>query len=206
MREPSPPYILAFGLFRKSNVKYKIIDPFYSSVSHESGAALNLSLIRYDFPRLSSLEIGNIGIEVKLSEEKQRMEDLTRVSKQVVIATHGMAMEIENRAKSDKISREEIYFFIPVIVTTAKLFIADADISKVEMNNGKLELEGLKLNEVDWVVYEYPITAKLLLPVNTCSDRWDLKREDNLRRRHIFVVNSEKFKNFLESLRSDLMS
>lgn len=200
-RKPPPPYILAFGVFKPS----EIVDGFYaSSVSNKSGAALNLALVPYQFSKLGSLEVGYIGIEVKLSESKHRLQDLTEVSKDVVIATHGMAMEIEKRAPKDKRIREEVHFFIPVIVTTAKLFLAGADLSKVALSDGKISQDGLNLQEVPWLVYEFPLTAELLLPVNAGSERWDSVREDDLRKRHIFVVNSENLREFLVRLKSNL--
>jgi hypothetical protein len=158
----------------------------------------------YPFARLVPLQIGNMAIEVKLSESKHRMEQLTEVSKKVVVATHGMAMELEKRTQSDRESRDDTVFFIPVIVTTAKLLVADADVSKVALSDGKLAKQGLDLKDVPWAVYEYPLTAELLLPVNTGSKRWSSEREDYLRRRHIFVVNSEHLKEFLAYLRECL--
>lgn len=192
------PHILGFGEFSKSI----IVDPFYaSSASSKSGKALNLSLIAYPFSELGTLDIGYIGIEVKLYQSKHHMEDLTGVSKDVVTATHGMALEIEKRARKDELSREESVLFVPVIVTTAQLFIATADVSKVALNSGKLEKKGLNLKPVSWLVYEYSLTADLLLPVNTGSERWSSTREDNLRRRDILIVNSEKLTEFLQKLK-----
>lgn len=198
LRKPEFPYILGFGRFAKSIV----VDSFYaSSASTKSGEALNLSLISYPFSELGTLDIGYIGIEVKLSESKHRMEELTGVSKDVVTATHGMAVEIEKRARKDEATRGESVLFVPVIVTTAELFIANADLSKVALNDGKLEKEGLELKPMPWLVYEYALTADLLLPVNMGSDRWDSRREDNLRRRHIIIVNSNSLKDFLQKLK-----
>ena len=147
---------------------------------------------------------GNIGVEVKLSERKHRMQELTEVSKDVVVATHGMAMEIEKRSQKDEASREEKVLFVPVIVTTAKLFIADADVSKVALSNGTLAPEGFELKPVPWLVYECALTADLLLPVNSGSDKWSSQREDILLRRHILIANGDRLKDFLEKLRESL--
>ncbi len=199
-RKPAPPYILGFGVFKPADV----VDTFYSSASSKSGAALNLALVPYPFSKLDSLEVGYIGIEVKLSESKHRLQDLAEVSKDVVIATHGMAMETEKRAHKDPQTREEITFFIPVIVTTAKLFLAEAELSKVALTDGKISQDGLHLQDVPWLVYEYPLNAELLLPANAGSERWDTTREDILRKRHIFIVNSESLRDFLTRLKSNL--
>jgi hypothetical protein len=195
------PYILGFGQFPKSI----IVDRFYaSSAATKSGQALDLSLLSYPFRGLGPLDIGYIGIEVKLSGRKHRMEELTGVSKDVVTATHGMALEIEKRALKDEASREESVLFIPVVITTAKLFIARADVSKVALKDGKLETKGLELRPLPWLVYQYALTTDLLLPVNTGSQRWNSLREDNLRRRDILVVNSDSLTDFLHKLKQDI--
>jgi hypothetical protein len=148
-----------------------IADTFYaSSASTNSGKSFNLALVSFPFSQLGSLEIGNIGIEVKLSESKHRMQELTGVSKDVVTATHGMAMEIVKRAQQGA-GGEHSFLFIPVVVTTAKLFMANTDVSKVALSNGTLAKEGLELKRLPWLVYEYALTADLLLPVNMGSDR-----------------------------------
>jgi len=200
-RKPAPPYVLAFGSFKHD----ECLDRFYSSsASSKSGAALTLGLMVYPFSRLAPLDVGYIGIEVKVSESKHRMEELTEVAKKVVTATHGMAMELEERARKNKESREDITVLVPIVVTTAKLFIAQADISKVALSDGKLAKEGLGLEDRPWIVYEYSLPAQLLLDVNTGRDRWDSEREDLLSRRHIFVVNSEHLREFLIHLNQNL--
>ena len=201
----SPKEIASLSSKQAADFLMDVVDVFYASqASRKSGAALSLALIPCPFSRLSPLNVGNIGIEMKLSEFKHRMEQLTEVAKDVVTATHGMAMELEKRARKDEKSRDDTVFFVPVIVTTAKLFIARADVTKVALTDGKLAIEGFELQELPWLVYEYSLPAELLLPVNAGSDRWSSEREDILRRRHILIVNSEHLQQFLVNLHQNL--
>jgi hypothetical protein len=192
-----PPYLLGLGSFDPRVVR----DEFYESPlkSDPCGRNPKLTILERGFPYLDPpMGLGYIGIEVKRSESKHRMEELTAVCKDVVTATHGMAMEILKR--SDEISREQPFLFVPVVITTAKLFLAKADINKIALSDGKLADAGLELNPVPWVIYEYSLTADLLLPVNLGSQGWSAQREDILRRRHILVANTDKLPIFLKGL------
>jgi hypothetical protein len=200
VKRPIPPYLLGFGLFDPSVV----LDEFYELAQTigdtDKRPRPRLTILNRGFPDIN-MEVDYIGIEVKRSESnKHQMEDLTGACKDVITATHGMAMEVMKRSYEDKMTREETSLFIPVVVTTANLFIAKADINKIALSDGKLADQGLELKSVPWLIYEYSLTADLLLPVNMGSQRWSSKREDLLRRRHILIANSDELPKFLKGL------
>ena len=56
--------------------------------------------------------------------------------------------------KSDP--RENLYAtFMPVVFTTAKLWVSDCDISLGNIESGNIEIEESKLHEVKWLFYQY---------------------------------------------------
>jgi len=198
VKRERPPYLLGFGEFHSSI----ILEEFYqppAPTMFQSATNPILALLMRGFPHLT-FELGYIGLEVRLSQSKYVMEQLTGVCKDVVTATHGMAMEIEKRSRTDKTTFEEPVLFFPVVITTANLFTAKADIAKIALGDGKLAEDGFELRPVPWLVYEYSLTADLLLPVNLGSETWNSSREDRLRRRHILIANSEHLGDFLKNL------
>jgi len=199
VQRPRPPYVLGFGVFPPTIILEEFFEPLNPEIDG-SQTKPTLAILTRGFRYLESLELGYIGLEVKLSESKHRMEELTGVCKDVVAATHGMAMEVVKRSATDKATREEPVLFTPVVITTANLYVARTDLTKISLSDGKLAVEGLELKQVPWLIFEYSLNADLLLPVNLGSEKWSSNREDRLRRRHILIANSEHVGKFLSGL------
>ncbi len=61
-----------------------------------------------------------------------------------------------------KSSRESTYAaFLPVIFTTAKLWVSNVDLSEADINTGKIDLPPDSLEERDWLLYHYSQTPDI---------------------------------------------
>jgi hypothetical protein len=47
-------------------------------------------------------------------------------------------------------------FLLPVIVTTAQLWVTDADLSSTDLATGNIDLSGTGFRQVEWLIYQYP--------------------------------------------------
>jgi hypothetical protein len=86
---------------------------------------------------------------------------------QLAIATQAIVHEDRNRLVSDYQRsdgwrpKKALLNFVPVIVTTARLFILEFDPSKVSAETGEIDRKDAKLEPVEWLDYLYPIPRHL---------------------------------------------
>ena len=88
--------------------------------------------------------------------------------------------------------------FLPVIFTTAKLWVCDYDISEADIESGKVNLGEAKLEERKWLFYQYAQSPDLKHPYSFTgleSDMSHILYADYTRT--IPIVNSEGIKDFL---------
>jgi hypothetical protein len=51
--------------------------------------------------------------------------------------------------------------FLPVIFTTAQLYIADIDLSQADLQTGNIQLASEAIKSVPWIYYQYPLSPGL---------------------------------------------
>ncbi len=85
--------------------------------------------------------------------------------------------------------------FLPVVVTTANLLIADYKPEDVSWETGEVEGDKIELKSKDWVHYEFPLPVSLKV-----AGRGGLEFE----KRPSFVVKADKFADFIEGLLKDI--
>ena len=90
--------------------------------------------------------------------------------------------------------------FIPVIVTTAKLFTCSFSPKDVNQKTGEIPIAKVNLQEQPYVLYEYPIPANLHLPPLDMVEALKTGNKDFGTRMDILVVNSSRFVEFLLKL------
>lgn len=198
-RSPPPPYLIGYGVFSS----LKEVDVYSSIDVGMVPTKLHLSLVKQEFDKFSDgLEYGNIPFEIRSGSDKAKNDAIAGVCNAVTIATHAMAIETVNRSrKSGKDGVENRAFFIPIVVTTAKLKLAEASANDIPLTTGMIEPQNLRISDEKWLVYEHSLPGHLLLPMEASNYTWDSSREDRLRRRHIFIVNAEHYSEFLQKLR-----
>lgn len=90
--------------------------------------------------------------------------------------------------------------FIPIIVTTAKLFLCKFDPKDIDQTTGEIPLDKATLEEQPYLLYEYPLPVPFH---STPADKVAVLKSGNKdfgTRMDILVVNSEKLTDFLSRL------
>lgn len=131
---------------------------------------------------------------------------ISQAAHQVVLATKAIFNEELKNSKilSVKSADAEMPYvhqiFIPVILTTAKLFVCKFEIKEIDQKTGEIPFSKASLEEQPYLLYEYP------LPVHFHSSPLDkaavLKAgvQEFGTRMDILVVNSSKLTEFLSLL------
>jgi hypothetical protein len=90
--------------------------------------------------------------------------------------------------------------FLPVVVTTASLFVSDVDLTQAKIESGEIALEGNSIREKYWLYYNYPQSPGLKHSVPSRPKPDDFAEiMSNEYVRSIAVVNQAGLTDFLIS-------
>jgi hypothetical protein len=152
----------------------------------------------------------NEGRETRGTYDGYKRGDKTRTANdsiesachQVVLATHSIAYKNREGAFHDleKSSKPIFtqYLYIPIVVTTANLFICDFSPADVSIDLGELPFDKAILRSVESVVYEYPIPPHLQLNGENWESSYNKAELEMLFHRHVFIINSLHFEETLD--------
>jgi len=90
--------------------------------------------------------------------------------------------------------------YVPVICTTAQLYIAKFDPNAVNIKSGEIDLEQATLAPTSNILFEYSLPKHLQLEPAKPLDALKPDITETLSRMHIFVVQSESLVEFLNHL------
>jgi hypothetical protein len=95
-------------------------------------------------------------------------------------------------------NRNDYVAFMPVIFTTANLWVSDVDLSKADIVNGNIDLSTNNLKKTDWVFYQYSQTPDLSHSLSGKSDAKNLSESLIVDfSRTIPIVNASSIAKFL---------
>lgn len=129
---------------------------------------------------------------------------ITEAANQVVLATHSIAeehLEFLGRFEDSK-NPVLTHLYLPVIVTTANLFICKFDPQNTSMTTGTISHHNVNLERQDYLFYEYPIPTHLQIKTD---EYWYTERpeeKDRYVRRHVLIINGKSFDKILDNLYS----
>jgi len=148
-------------------------------------------------------------MEVKRNPKKERasnIENIEKAFKQVLRGTAGFAQEqLCQRHKHPNTIRT---FFIPIVITTAKLYVAGYKPEDVNLETGTISKEKVHLGpngqppeEVEWVLVDYG-AGENLAPGSTPENFWSVDPGElqKYKTRSIFIVNSKSIPGFFSKL------
>jgi hypothetical protein len=123
---------------------------------------------------INAQDIYHIGYELKKNTNNDQYEDknpgknaIENSVSQVMKGTNGLITELSLKcAYTEKYTIE----FIPVIFTTADLYVSNVNISESDLN-GKLDKDKITLEKSDWLWYEYHLSP---------SFKHSIKKSDHL--------------------------
>lgn len=149
-------------------------------------------------------------MEVKRNPKKERTSNTENIEKafaQVLTGTAGFAEEhLEQRCKHKATFKT---FFIPIVITTATLYVAEYKPEDVNLETGTISQEKVHLGpngqppeELEWMLIDYGAgenVAPSIIPEDyMCLDPGKLQEE--YKTRSIFVVNSKSITSFFSKL------
>lgn len=89
---------------------------------------------------------------------------------------------------------------IPVVITSARLYVCDFDPLDVNKDTGEVPRERASLARHDLIVFEYPLPKHLQTAPKDLATALREDRMEWFSRLHVLVVHSAYLRQFLESL------
>lgn len=179
---------------------------------------VNFVPIKIDFG-VETFHIDNWWLQVDVNRDRaiQKRSDPEPLERAFIQVCRGVGgLLIEQKRQREKIIRDgtgEFYdiseaYFVPIVITTASLYIAQYDLSDVDIASGTIERDKLNFlgsnslsDPVKWVMVDYGAGA------NTAPDELYENFEgldpidfEPYNRRSIFIVNSTYIPEFLNNL------
>ena len=90
--------------------------------------------------------------------------------------------------------------YIPIIVTTARLFQAEFSADSVDIASGEIPINSVNLKSISNVVYEYPLPKHLQHPPVDALPALVGAEIESCTRMHIVIVQAESLQSFLTGL------
>lgn len=152
----------------------------------------------------------DVGLEVHYQKRQGRLSQsktIFEACNQVMTGVAGLVAYRLEKLKHSPIDGRWCY--IPVIVTTAKLYLTKYDAREVSLEAGTIELSKTKTQEVPWVYYDFPTRPSLpLTPIpydfqpKGLRELRELKQEFKIK--SVIIVTSTNLLNLLRQLRASL--
>lgn len=149
----------------------------------------------------------DMGLEVSRAKPTKgksgRTENIYAACTQVLTGVGGLAYEQKKRMDPNA---AQTYFYIPVAITSAELFVTTYSAIDVDLKTGNIPLEKAHTQAVDWVVYDFPVPEPLQVTPREDSMSTLVGPHDSYRRlfklKSIAVVRSTSIVQFLQQLKS----
>lgn len=147
------------------------------------------------------------GLEVLLNRKKDRISQSTKITEACTQALTGVAGLSGERVEQLRKSPEAGHWiYIPVVVTTAKLYHTKFRGSKISLENGTIKTDQAITEKILWVYYDFPIRSSL--PLTPAPDNYhgtnlrDLKRRFKVKT--VIIVTSSALVDLLTSMKLEL--
>lgn len=151
----------------------------------------------------------DVGLEVLRDRDKPargkrgRTESIYAACTQVLTGTGGLARE---RSRHMNPRAPQMYFYIPVVITSAELFVTSYDAVDVDLRTGSIPLKRAETRPVEWVVYDFPVPEPLQVTPPEDSMSTFAGPEEGYRRqikvKSVAIVRATSVVEFLRHLRS----
>lgn len=121
-----------------------------------------------------SKNIYHLGFEIRTGKEGEpdtkgrgAIED---ASTQVCRGLNGLVEDFERRGSGIIRNTQTSFSIIPVIFTTARIWVSEVDLGSACLETGEFKLEEIKAEEKNWVWLEYPISPSIKNSVDSEKD------------------------------------
>lgn len=153
----------------------------------------------------NSYDIGfEIRKNVKGDTSGERGEAIEKAASQILRGMNGF---IQTMTKEQHVWKKSYkILFLPVIFTTANLFVSDVDISSSDLQTGEIKLTKEQIKSVSWLYYQYPMSIGLKHSTNSQNESKDISSllvNDYLRT--IPIVSADGIESFLKTASFDFV-
>lgn len=100
---------------------------------------------------------------------------------------------------------DNVSIVFPIIVTTARLHLLDSEKLTVDLTTGKMDKTSINYKEVDWVLFEFPMSPSLQIKADPVHSLYDFASELATKMGCI-VVRADKLITFLSEFNVDLLN
>ena len=110
-------------------------------------------------PFYDSDAVAHLSVELKSDEkgEGPGRGQVDEAADQIMRGMNGLAELV--RSNNNLLGPTGARIFLPVIFTTARLFMCDADLSQTDVLTGNITLASSNFTEVDWVFLQHPVSS-----------------------------------------------
>ncbi len=118
----------------------------------------------------------NIGFEIRKNQKGDACGETGQaIEKACSQILRGMNGFIQTMTKEQHIwAKSYKTYFLPVIFTTADLFISDIDLSLSNLQTGEIKLSKEQIQNVPWLFYQYPMSVGLKHSVSSITESKDI--------------------------------
>lgn len=137
------------------------------------------------------IEINDLLTTVNRNQEEKVYKAIKQVNHGVSALERKIPKYIEGITNIIDLTRVIRFFYIPVVVTTANLFIADFDFKKII--DGDISDKEIEYTKKKWLTFEFPLPDFI-----SCGSEQDQRIA--IEKRTTFIVNDKSFEEFLKNI------
>ena len=167
----------------------------FERINHPLGAKTLSEVVWIETTR----DAYHIPLEVR-SEQKGDSDSRGRgrINEALTQVLRGMNGLIEQYIERKILKEKEWLYFLPVIVTTAEIYVSDVKLDQANIKDGKVDFSKSNLLRKNWIWFQYHLSPTLKHSFNTKSESKQLhKILDAEYSRSVAIVNSSSIVEFL---------
>jgi hypothetical protein len=207
---PSKPHSTYFPCIEvkstQTNINDAEIRPYHLQVMHNLLVADDGWETRGNYDEYRKLKDNKPKVDKGITRTAKK--DISDAAYQIALATQSVVAE---EADPDNCIRfnptaetlVDMKLFVPAIVTTAQLLLCEFDPGDISVSTGEIPFDKVTFTQVPYLIYRYPLPRRLQSNFRfTTREAVMYGSPDVFLYMDIFVVNSEKLENFLDSVPS----
>jgi hypothetical protein len=156
---------------------------------------------------LNPLQTGDMGLEFSCNGQRggrsSRTDAIYAACRQVMTGVGGLALERKRRMGANI---SETFFCIPVVITSADLYVTKYRPLDVSLKTGNVLPEKGHTQAVDWIIYDFPVPEPLQVTAPEDSPSTSIGPDEHYRRlfkvKSVVIVRSASIVAFLQQLKS----
>jgi hypothetical protein len=152
------PALAEWYFARMSHVRWSNSEACYVEMAQEQAdKSFTSTSVEIYYPE--EILIGHVGFEVKTNQTGDKgggSDAIEKAAGQILTGVNGMVEFLNKYRDALGVYRHRI--LIPVLFTTAKLWVSEQDLSIADLQTGKIDWKALNLKSVPYLFYQYHLS------------------------------------------------